>query len=138
MLKNMKMIEILFVALLVLYLVSGVSTPYNLSPYINNIYTYACLIAITALLFLHSSPYIAVFFAVVAAVFINRARQISYTVMAPSQASKDAKMTDLNTFLHTRSLEEEVVGQIVREPDNMPNPSSYHPIMCDTKNALDF
>ena len=35
---NIKSYEILFIVLLLLYLISDVSTPYNFAPHINNIY----------------------------------------------------------------------------------------------------
>ena len=52
---NIKSYEILFIVLLLLYLISNVSTPYNYAPHINNIYMYFSLIIIfimSSLLFL--------------------------------------------------------------------------------------
>ena len=40
---NFKPYEFILFVLLVLYLVSGVSTPYELSPYVNNIFMYLSL-----------------------------------------------------------------------------------------------
>ena len=48
--KNMKTYEILLVILMVLYLVSGVSTPYALAPYVNNMFMNASLIALVIVL----------------------------------------------------------------------------------------
>ena len=42
-LANIKSYELIFVVLLLLYLISGVSTPYNYAPHINNIYMYFSL-----------------------------------------------------------------------------------------------
>ena len=39
-LANIKSHEMIFVILLLLYLISNVSTPYNLAPHINNVYMY--------------------------------------------------------------------------------------------------
>ena len=40
--KNMKTLEVVLFILLVLYLVSGVSTPYALAPYTNNVFMWSC------------------------------------------------------------------------------------------------
>ena len=39
-LANIKSYEIIIIVLLLLYLISNVSTPYNYAPHINNIYMY--------------------------------------------------------------------------------------------------
>ena len=44
-------------------------------------------------------------------------------------------MENLNSNLRVRSLEEEVVGQIERHPDNIANPGTYNPVTCETHNA---
>ena len=134
-LKNMKSYEIILTVLLVLYLVSNISTPYNLAPYVNNVYMYFSLLAIIILLFLNSNPLIALFFGIVAIVFLSRSKKVDHKVMAPSVANKSLKMENLNSNLRVRSLEEEVVGQIERHPDNIANPGSYNPVSCETHNA---
>ena len=134
-LKNMKTYEMIFIGLLLLYLASNVSTPYDLAPYINNVYMYFSLLAIVILLFLNSNPVIGLFFGIVAMVFLGRSKQVDHQVMAPSVANKSLKMENLNTNLKVRSLEEEVVGQIERHPDNIANPGSYNPVTCETHNA---
>jgi len=134
-LSDMKTFELLFVIVLVLYLISGVSTPYNLAPHVNNVFAHGSLVAITVVLFLYSYPLLAVFFGIVSLVFVNRSRQVSHSVMAPSQNNKNATMKNLNKHLENTSLEEEMVGQVVKNPDNSPSPSSYHPVMCKAHNA---
>ena len=134
-LSNMKTYEILFVVLLVLYLVSGVATPYNLAPYVNNLFSYVSLVAIVFVLFLYSNPLLAIFFGIVALVLVNRSRKVDHNVMKPSQENKNAALTKLNSHLKVKSLEEEVVGQVEKKPDNIPGPSSYHPVLCKTHNA---
>jgi hypothetical protein len=62
-LQNMKSFEIAFVVVLILYLVSNVSTPYDLAPHINNVYMYVSLFAIVILLSLNTNPLIALLFA---------------------------------------------------------------------------
>ena len=134
-LKNMKTSEIIFVSLLVLYLLSNVSTPYELAPYVNNVYMNLSLLAIVILLFLHSNPLIALFFGIVSLIFLQRSKKVDHKVMAPSVVNKSKKMNNLNQHLKSTSLEEEIVGQIEKHPDNIANPESYHPVMCESHNA---
>ena len=134
-LKNMKTCEILLLVLSVLYLVSGVSTPYHLAPYVNNLYMYASFVAIVVVLLLYSNPLVALLVALVAIVFVNRSRNVDHNAMKPSQKNKNSELKQMNSHLKMTTLEEEVVGQLVRNPDNIPGPSSYHPVLCKTHNA---
>ncbi len=133
--KNLKPYEFILFVLLVLYLVSGVSTPYELSPYVNNIFMYLSLFAFSFVLYLYGNPLLAVFFLFVSFIFINRSNKVSHKVMKPSQQKKDTTMTQLNNHLSQKTLEEQIVGQIERHPNNIPGPSSYHPVLCDSHNA---
>ena len=133
--KNLKPYEFILFVLLVLYLVSGVSTPYELSPYVNNIFMYLSLFAFSVVLYLYGNPLLAVFFLFVSFIFINRSNKVSHKVMKPSQQKKDTIMTQLNNPLSQKTLEEQMVGQIERHPNNIPGPSSYHPVLCDSHNA---
>jgi len=134
-LKNIKNYEIVFVVLLLLYLISDVYTPYDLAPHINSAHTYISLFAIFILLLLNSNPLIALFFAIVALIFLQRSSKVDHRVMAPSNANKTAAMENLNHHLSTKTLEEEMVGQIDRQPDNIISQNSYHPVMCDSHDA---
>jgi hypothetical protein len=134
-LQNIKSYELVFVILLLLYLVSNVSTPYDFAPQINNAYMYISLFAIFILLLLNSNPFIAIFFAIVAVIFLQRSKKVDHKVMAPSNANKTSAMNNMNSHLSVKSLEEEMVGQIDRQPDNIVNPTTYHPVMCDSHDA---
>lgn len=134
-LKNIKSYELVFVILLILYLVSNVSTPYDLAPQINNAYMYISLFAIFILILLNSNPFIALFFAIVALVFMQRSKKVDHIVMASSTTNKTSAMNNMNSFLSVKSLEEEMVGQIDRQPDNIVNHTTYHPVMCDSHDA---
>ena len=136
-LKNMETYEILLFVVLVLYLVSGVSTPYNLAPYVNNVFMYGSLLALVVILYLYTNPILALFFAFVAYVFYSRSQNVSHVKMAPSTQNKTQEMKKLNKHLETKTLEEELVGQIVRKPDNIPNPSTYQPVLCSSHNSSD-
>lgn len=133
--KNMKTYEILLVILMVLYLVTGVSTPYALAPYVNNMFMNASLIALVIVLYLYGNPLLALFVAIVSFVFINRSKKVDPIIMKPSEDNKDTAMDKLNTHLKEKTLEEELVGQIVRNPVNIPGPSSYQPVLCQSHNA---
>ena len=133
--KNLKPYELMLFLLLVIYLVSGVSTPYELSPYVNNIFMYLSLFAFSVVLYLYGNPLLAAFFLFVSFIFINRSNKVSHKVMKPSQQKKDTTMNQLNNPLVQKTLEEQMVGQIQRHPNNIPGPSSYHPVLCDSHNA---
>jgi Ca2+/Na+ antiporter len=134
-LKNFKPHEFILLILMVAYLVSGVSTPYELSSYVNNTFMHLSLVAFGIILFLYGSPLLALLFVGVASVFVFRSGKVSHEIMKPSQKKNDRKMSELNTHLTNTSLEEELVGQIVRNPENIPGPSSFHPVLCDSHNA---
>jgi hypothetical protein len=134
-LKNIKNYELVFVILLLLYLISDVYTPYDLAPHINSAHTYISLFAIFILLLLNSNPLIAFFFAIVALIFLQRSSKVDHRVMAPSNANKTVAMENLNNHLSIKTLEEEMVGQIDRQPDNIVSQNSYHPVMCDSHDA---
>jgi hypothetical protein len=55
--------------------------------------------------------------------------------MAPSTSNKTSAMTNLNLHLSEKTLEEEMVGQIDRQPDNIINQNTYHPVLCESHNA---
>ena len=134
-LKNFKPYEFVLVVLLLLYIVSGVSTPYELSPYVNNSFMYLSLFALAILLYLYGNPLLALLFLFTSVIFINRSNKVSHYTMKPSQENKNNKMQQLNIPFTKNTLEEEIVGQIVRNPDNIPGPETYHPVLCDSHNA---
>jgi len=145
-LKNITTNEIILIVLILLYLISNVSTPYELAPYINNIYTYFSLIAIVILLFLKTNPLIALFFGIAALIFVLRSNKVDHGVMAPSTHNKSLAMINLNSntnisnnisnnIITQTTLEEELIGLIQKQPDNIINTNSYHPVSCETHNA---
>lgn len=136
-LKRITPYELVFIIVLILYLISNISTPYDLAPQVNNAYMYISLFAITILLLLNSNPLIAILFAFVAIIFLQRSKKTDHIVMAPSTSNKTAAMTNMNKDLSIKSLEEEMVGQIDRQPDNITSLSTYNPVMCNYHNASD-
>jgi hypothetical protein len=134
----MKTYEILLVAILILYLISGVNTPYNMAPYVNNLFMYMSLLCIIILLYLHSNILLVILFAVSALIFINRSNKVSHVKMAPSENNKTASLNTMNTHLSETTLEETIVGQISRKVDNTPSTGTYNPVMCTTYNASEI
>jgi uncharacterized membrane protein len=144
-LKNITISEIILVVLIILYLISNVSTPYELAPYVNNVYTYFSLIAIVIFLF----------FGIAALVFVTRSNDVDNGAMAPSTYNNSLAMLNLNTNTNTNtntninsignsignsimnqtSLEEELIGSIQKQPDNIINTANYHPVSCETHDA---
>ena len=134
-LKNLTTYEIVLFVLLIVYLVSGVSTPYYLSPYVNNSYTYLSLIVIAVLIYLYSNPILAILFGLVALVFINRSKETSPETIKPSQKNKNKVLKNLNQNLNEKTLEEDIVKQMVEKPMNILGSEQYHPVTCDNHNA---
>lgn len=134
-LANIKSYEIIIIVLLLLYLISNVSTPYNYAPHINNIYMYYSLIIIFLLLLINSNPLIALLFGGVAFVFLSRSKKVDHRVMSQSETNKASKMDNLNNHLNSKSLEEEMVNLIDRRPENITSVDNYNPVVCDTHSA---
>jgi hypothetical protein len=55
--------------------------------------------------------------------------------MAPSSHNKSLNMVNLNNTMKAISLEEELISVIQKQPDNILNTNSYHPVSCETHNA---
>ena len=137
--NKMKAFEVLLFVLLLLYLISGISTPYELAPYVNNIFTQLSLFAIVAIIFLCGNIMLALLFSIVVVVFIKRSSKVDHKVIAPSQKNTDNKLkTFNNNLVIEKTLEEEMVGQVVKKPDNIPSPSTYHPVLCESHNATNL
>jgi predicted membrane protein len=134
-LANIKSHEMIFVILLLLYLISNVSTPYNLAPHINNVYMYFSIIVIFIILLVNTNPLIALLFAIVAYVFMERSKKVSHRAMAQTESNKSSKMKTLNNHLNTRTLEEEMVTLIDRRPENITSIDNFNPLECDTHSA---
>jgi hypothetical protein len=134
-LANIKSYEAIFVVLLFLYLLSNVSTPYNFAPHVNSIYMYCSLIIIFIMLLVNSNPLIALLFAYVAIVFLQRSKKVDHRVMAQTESNKSSKMEILNSHLNSKSLEEEMVTLIEQRPENIVSIENYNPVVCDTHSA---
>lgn len=134
-LNNIKSYEIIFIVLVILYLISNISIPYNLSPMVNNVYTYFSSIVILILLLINNKYLLSIVFFIFITVLFIRSKKIDYNLIKPSQENKNKKMVNLNSNLDKKSLEEEVINSIIKKPDNIPNPETYHPVLCSSHNA---
>lgn len=137
-LKNFKNIEILFVILMVIYLVSNMSTPYNLAPYVNNTFSYGSMIVLVLLLSIYSNPIVTILFAITSVVFVYRSRLVDHNVMKSNEVNKNRAMQDFNANKKVSTLEEEIVGSMVVKPDNIPNPETYQPVLCSSHDAKEL
>ena len=133
-LKNMSSLQIIFIVLIVIYILSGVNIPYNLTQHLNKPFIYASLFIAVIVLYLYSNNILTVVFLIGVLVFINRSQKIDLNLNKPSQENKNKVLKNLNTHLTEKTLEEEIVGSI-KKIDNVPNSSNYHPILCDSHNA---
>lgn len=136
-LKNMSSLQIIFIVLIVIYILSGVNIPYNLTQHLNKPFIYASLLISVIVLYLYTNNILALIFLIGVLVFIYRSRKIDLNLNKPSQQNKNNALKNLNTHLTQKTLEEEIVGSI-KKIDNIPNSSNYHPILCDAHNALNI
>ena len=133
--KSLNSFEIVLFIFLILYLVSNISTPYELSKYVNNSYTYLSLIFITVILFIYSNPLLAIVFSIVSIIFITRSKQTDLKVIKPSEKNKINKLKNLNSNLNDKTLEEEIIYNMLKKPINIAGPADYHPVTCDSHDA---
>lgn len=137
-LKNLKSIEIFFSLIMIIYLISNMSTPYNLAPYINNIYTYGSIIALIVLLVLHSNLFVALLFAVTSLVFIYKSRLVDHNIMKPSEINKNKAMQEFHANNINSTLEEEIIKKMAKKPDNIPSSENYLPVLCSSHGASEL
>lgn len=136
--KNLKTIEVFFIIILVIYLVSNMSTPYSLAPYVNNVFAYGSIIVLLLLLHLYSNPSVTFIFAISALVFIYRSRLVDHKIMKPNEVNKNKAMKKFNENNNKSTLEEEIVNNMVSKPDNIPSPETYQPVLCGVHGATEI
>ena len=133
-LKNMSSLQIIFIVLIIIYILSGVNVPYNLTQYLNKPFIYASLFIGVVVLYLYTNNILAFVFLIGVLVFIHRSQKIDLNINKPSQKNKNNNLKNLNSHLTEKTLEEEIVGSI-KKLDNIPNSANYHPVLCDSHNA---
>tara|TARA_Y100000816_G_scaffold49610_1_gene31489 strand:+ start:2881 stop:3321 length:441 start_codon:yes stop_codon:yes gene_type:complete len=133
-LKNMSSLQVIFIVLIVIYILSGVNIPYNSTQYFNKPFVYASLIIAVFVFYLYTNKIITLVFLIGVLVFMNRSYKIDLNINKPSQQNKNKVFNNLNSHLRQKTLEEEIV-QSIKKLDNIPNTSNYHPVLCDAHNA---
>ena len=133
-LKNMSSLQVIFIVLIVIYILSGVNIPYNSTQYFNKLFVYASLIIAVFVFYLYTNKIITLVFLIGVLVFMNRSYKIDLNINKPSQQNKNKVFNNLNSHLRQKTLEEEIV-QSIKKLDNIPNTSNYHPVLCDAHNA---
>lgn len=130
--KSVKSYEWILIIVIIIYILSGVKTPYELSLYVNNTFTYLSFLALLFLLFIKKSNILVILFILIGGLFfISRSKITDYRLHIPSEYNKKQKMNSFNYNMKQKTLEEEIVGTIKNKPDNIPNTSTYHPVLCD-------
>ena len=133
-LKNMSSLQIIFIVLIIIYILSGVNVPYNSTQYLNRPFIYASLLISVVVLYLYTNNVLALVYLIGVLVFIHRSQKIDLNINKPSQQNKNNTLKKLNSHLTEKTLEEEIVGSI-KKLDNIPNSANYHPVLCDSHNA---
>ena len=76
-LKNMSSLQIIFIVLIIIYILSGVNVPYNLTQYLNKPFIYASLFIGVVVLYLYTNNILAFVFLIGVLVFyIDPKKQI--------------------------------------------------------------
>lgn len=133
-LKNMSSLQIIFIILIAIYILSGVNTPYNLTQHINKPFIYASLFIAVIVIYLYTNKILTLVFLIGVLVFLYRSQKVDLNFNKPSQENKNKVLKNLNTHLTEKTLEEEIVSSI-KKLDNIPNSANYHPVLCDSHNA---
>ena len=134
--KNVKSYEWALIVLVVLYIMSGLRTPYELSLYVNNTFAYMSFLALLVLFFITKRNLLVILAIFVGGlVFISRSALTDHRIHIPSEYNRANKMKTFNAGNRKRTLEEEMVGNIRGKPDNIPNPASYNPVLCNAHSA---
>ena len=56
-------------------------------------------------------------------------------MIKPSQKNKNKALKNLNQNLNQKTLEEDIVKQMIKKPMNILGPDQYHPVICDAHGA---
>tara|TARA_X000000368_G_C22596776_1_gene521845 strand:+ start:24 stop:479 length:456 start_codon:yes stop_codon:yes gene_type:complete len=132
-LKSLKIYEISFIVLMLLYIVSGFQLSYYLGNNINNIYTYIALLVFSVILFKTSNIFVAILFVITLIVFFMRNKVISNVNTISSESNKEKTLKVLNPD-SDKTLEEEMVDNIVK-PTKILSKANYEPVLTKITNV---
>tara|TARA_Y100000389_G_scaffold202928_1_gene249769 strand:- start:372 stop:821 length:450 start_codon:yes stop_codon:yes gene_type:complete len=138
--KNNNSFQIILIVLLVVYFLSNVKTPNYLEPIINNVYMYSSIVIIFIVMFLYKQYVLGIVLITFVLLLLFRLDNkpnisVSSNIKHSSQKSKNNNLKKMNVNLEKKTLEEEVINSVSLKPDNIPNPSSYHPVLCSSHDA---
>lgn len=131
-LNSLKIYEIIFIILMLLYIVSGFQLSYYLGNNLN-IFTYIALLVFSLILFKTSNNFVAILFVITLIVFFMRNKVISNVNIIPSQSNKEETLKVLNQD-SGKTLEEEMVDNIVK-PTEILSKANYEPVLTKTTNV---
>ena len=150
--KEVKNHEIIFGVLLILYLISGLKTPHVLSQYITTIYGYGILAILTVIIFVGNNPILGILAGISFLELLRRSNNTHPTNVMPSHKYREDVLEKLNKNNETiiekksvtnilyndknKSLEEEVVENIITVSKSSNLEPTYKPTLCETHNAL--
>tara|TARA_Y100000591_G_C21853742_1_gene713421 strand:+ start:6952 stop:7431 length:480 start_codon:yes stop_codon:yes gene_type:complete len=134
--------EIILGVILIIYLLSGVATPYEISPYITTIYSYGVFILLTVLIFLRANIFLGVLVGISFIELVRRSRVTHPKLIMPNNNYRTNVMNNLNkgnesivqkSQLSNATLEEETVEKIsIVNYSTTNNPTDYRPISSTT------
>ena len=150
--KEVKNHEIILGVLLLLYLLSGVETPHVLSQYVTTIYGYGILAILTVIIFVGSNPILGILAGISFLELVRRSNNTHPANVMPGHPYSEDVLKNLNKGNETvlaertvtnvlydsknKSLEEEVVENIVTVPKSSDLEAIYKPTLSETHNAL--
>ena len=150
--KEVKNHEIILGILLLLYLLSGVETPHVLSQYVTTIYGYGILAILTVIIFVGSNPVLGILAGISFLELVRRSNNTHPSNVMPGHPYRedvlknlnknnesvtvDKTVTDVLYNSKNKSLEEEVVENIVTVSKSSELEATYKPILSETHNAL--
>lgn len=112
--KSFQPIELLLIALFVIYIVFPIETPDAVAGMIDSPLGMVVLLAVTIYLFVYVNPILGVLYIFVAYELIRRSSAVAARVQivqnTPSQSNKDAELKAMNP-VQPQSLEEEIVQE---------------------------
>ena len=142
--KQIKNHEIILGVIFILYLLSGVKTPHEISPYITTIYSYGVFILLTLLIFLRANIFLGLLAGISFIELVRRSQLTHPKVIMPSSNYRTSVINNLNKgnesitsqksrSFNTKTLEEETVEKIsIVNYSNTNNPTMYRPISSTT------
>ena len=152
--KNVKNHEIILGILMILYILSGIETPHQISPYINNIFGYAILIVLAIIIFIGTNPILGVLVIITFSILVYRSNQTHPLNVMPGDNYRNNVLKNLNSgnesivseqiditqMNSSKPLEEEVVQQVqvITSKSGDVIDATYESIYADIHGALDL